>query len=256
MCCSRIRRETTTVPSNADGRARSDRLSFDGACGCGAWCSSGRRLHRAESRGVPGGCFDTAILLVGELGARRHRHSTRAGWISHPSTPRAPLSGQATLTIPAGAATGTYYVIADADSLKVVPESSENNNATSRAVRIGGDLVISTFDAPAAGGVGVPFTIGDTTKNTGASPIGASVTHFYLSADAVLTAIDPLLGTRSVGALAADQASVGTTTVTIPAGTAAGYYYLVCQGGRPEPGDRNAGGEQRSDTIVRRSGRT
>ena len=89
------------------------------------------------------------------------------------------LSGQATLTIPAGAATGTYYVIADADSLKVVPESSETNNAASRAVRVGGDLVISAFDAPAAGGVGVPLTLGDTTKNTGASLIGAS-RHAFL----------------------------------------------------------------------------
>ena len=142
-------------------------------------------------------------------------------------------SGQATLTIPAGAATGTHYVIAEADSLKVISESSENNNATSRAVLIGGDLVISTFDAPAAGGLGVPFTIGDTTKNTGASPIDASVTHFYLSADAVLTAIDPLIGTRSVGALAAGQASIGTTTVAIPAGTAAGYYYLFARADGP-----------------------
>ena len=138
-------------------------------------------------------------------------------------------SGQATLTIPPGAVTGTYYIIADADTLKVVPESSEINNAASQAVRIGGDLVISAFDAPAAGGVGVPFTIGDTTKNTGASPIGASVTHFYLSADAVLTATDPLLGTRSVEALAPNQASVGSTPVTIPAGTPAGYYYLFAR---------------------------
>lgn len=137
------------------------------------------------------------------------------------------------LTIPAGAATGTHYIVAEADSLKVISESSENNNATSRAVLIGGDLVISAFDAPAAGGVGVPFTIGDTTKNTGASQIGSSVTHFYLSADAVLTAIDPLIGTRSVPALAAGQASVGTTSVTVPAGTPAGYYYLFARADGP-----------------------
>ena len=138
-------------------------------------------------------------------------------------------SGQATLTIPAAAVTGTYYVIADADAAKVVPESSETNNGAARAVRVGGDLVISAFDAPAAGGVGVPLTLGDTTRNTGASPIGASATNFYLSADSVLTAIDPLIGTRSVEALAAGQASAGTTPVTIPAGTAAGYYYLFAR---------------------------
>ncbi|MEO5741991.1 MAG: S8 family serine peptidase, partial [Vicinamibacterales bacterium] len=84
-------------------------------------------------------------------------------------------SGQTTLTIPAGAVTGTYYVLAEADASKVVPESSETNNVAARAVRVGGDLVISTFDAPAVGGVGVPLTLGDTTTNTGASPIGASL---------------------------------------------------------------------------------
>ena len=141
----------------------------------------------------------------------------------------ATASGQATLTVPSGPQTGTYYVIADADTLKVITESSEINNAASRAVRIGGDLVVSAFDAPATGGVGVPFTIGDTTRNAGASPIGASITNFYLSADAVLSATDTPLGARAVDALAAGQANTGSTTVTVPAGIAAGYYYLFAR---------------------------
>jgi subtilase family serine protease len=138
-------------------------------------------------------------------------------------------SGKATLTIPTGAATGTHYIIADADASKAVLESSEANNSAARAVRVGGDLVIAAFDAPAVGGLGVEFTIGDTTKNTGASAISASVTHFYLSADAVLTATDALLGTRSVGPLQAGEASVGATPVTIPDGTNPGYYYLFAR---------------------------
>ncbi len=96
-------------------------------------------------------------------------------------------------------------------------------------MRVGGDLVISAFDAPAAGGVGVPLTLGDTTRNTGASAIGASATNFYLSADSVLTTSDALLGTRSVEALSADHASAGSTPVAIPAGTASGYYYLFAR---------------------------
>lgn len=141
--------------------------------------------------------------------------------------------GQVTLTVPAGAATGTHYVIADADASKVVVESSETNNAAARAVRVGGDLIIAAFDAPAVGGAGAMVTIGDTTKNSGASAIGASVTHFYLSADAVLTAIDTLLGTRSVEALAANQTSVGATPIMLPAGTPAGYYYLFARADGP-----------------------
>jgi subtilase family serine protease len=138
-------------------------------------------------------------------------------------------SGEATLTIPAEAVTGTYYVIAEADSLKSVLESSETNNGAARSVRIGGDLVVMTFDAPAAGGAGVPLSLGDTTKNTGAGAIAASATHFYLSTDAMLSASDPLLGTRAINALAANESSVGTTLVTLPVGTAAGSYYLYAK---------------------------
>lgn len=138
-------------------------------------------------------------------------------------------SGQASLTIPGGLGTGTYYIIAEADSLKAVVESSEANNTAAAAVRIGGDLVVSTFDAPAVGGVGIPFTIGDITKNTGASGIGASATYFYLSPDAALSATDTLIGTRQVEALGAAQVSAGSTSVTIPTGMAAGYYYLFAK---------------------------
>jgi subtilisin family serine protease len=138
-------------------------------------------------------------------------------------------SGQAMLTIPAGAATGTYYVIAQADSSKTVQESWETNNGAARTVRIGGDLVVSVFNAPSAGGAGVQISLGDTTGNTGASEIGASVTHFYLSPDALLSASDTLLGTRSIGALAAGETSVGVTPITIPAGTAVGSYYLFAK---------------------------
>ena len=138
-------------------------------------------------------------------------------------------SGDAMLTIPAGAATGTYNIIAEADSLKVVQESTETNNGLARTVRIGGDLAITTFDAPAAGGAGLQISISDTTKNTGAGEIEASVTHFYLSPNAVLSASDTPLGTRAVGVLAANQASTGVTPVTIPTGTPVGSYYLFAK---------------------------
>ena len=136
------------------------------------------------------------------------------------------VSGQITLTIPAAASTSTYYVIAEADSVKEVQESSETNNRAARSVRIGGDLIISTFDAPAVGGAGAALALGDTTKNSGASAIGASVTYFYLSPNALLSATDTVLGTRAVDPLGPGQASIGSTTVTIPSGTPAGSYYL------------------------------
>jgi len=138
-------------------------------------------------------------------------------------------SGQASLTVPSGVATGTYYVIAEADSSKAVQEALENNNTVARAVRIGGDLVMSAFSTQAALGAGATFVVSDTTKNTGGSPVGASVTSFYLSSDLLLSATDTFVGSRSVNPLAAGEASVLSTTLTLPAGTSVGSYFLFAK---------------------------
>jgi subtilisin family serine protease/subtilase family serine protease len=137
--------------------------------------------------------------------------------------------GQTTFIVPASATVGTFYVIAEADALKVVPEIRETNNTASYLVRIGGDLVIPAFTAPSALGAGASVVLTDTTRNDGGSPVGASLTQFYLSTDAVLSVGDSLLGARSVGALAPAESSTGSTTLTIPAGTLAGSYYLFAK---------------------------
>jgi subtilase family serine protease len=50
--------------------------------------------------------------------------------------PGASHSGQLSVTIPAGHATGTHYVLAKTDSGNVVAESSESNNVTWKLIRI------------------------------------------------------------------------------------------------------------------------
>jgi subtilase family serine protease len=52
---------------------------------------------------------------------------------------------------------------------------------------------------------------------------------FYLSADSVLDAGDILLGHRSVPGLAVDAGSAGSTSLTIPPDTAAGFYYIIAR---------------------------
>ena len=106
-------------------------------------------------------------------------------------------AGQTTLVIPSGAVMGTYYVIAEADSSNGIQEARETNNTASRVVRIGGDLVISAFSPPSALGAGTSFELSDTTRNQGGSDVEPSFTYFYLSTDAVLTAVDTLLGSRA-----------------------------------------------------------
>jgi hypothetical protein len=83
-------------------------------------------------------------------------------------------------------------------------------------------------EPPQSKKVGGKFRISDTVRNVGASLAGGSATRFYLSADELWSEDDVLLGgLRSVPELPPDATSTGTTRVTIPAGTAAGAYYLV-----------------------------
>jgi subtilase family serine protease len=91
------------------------------------------------------------------------------------------------------------------------------------------DLTMAALTAPAVGGAGFPITVTDTTQNAigGAAP--ATRTTFYLSTNATVGPEDIVLGSRAVPALASGAGSLGTTTLTIPAGTAAGKYFLVAR---------------------------
>src|SRR5688572_2416690 len=136
-------------------------------------------------------------------------------------------SGSANLTVPAGTATGTYYVLARADAGEVVSEISESNNTLYATMRVGPDLTIFAFSAPGTGGAGATITLTDTTRNAGGGTAAASTTRFYLSSNTLLDASDVPLGSRAVPALAAGASHSLSTGVTIPEGTAAGSYYLI-----------------------------
>ncbi|HSD77737.1 MAG TPA: CARDB domain-containing protein, partial [Solirubrobacteraceae bacterium] len=143
--------------------------------------------------------------------------------------PGATSAGATTLTIPAGTAPGSYYVLAVADGDQAVVEASEENNVAARALAAGPDLAVSALSAPATAGTGVPITVTDTTTNQGAGPAAGSTTRFYLSTDPTWDAADAPLGGRAVPALAAGGSSAGSTSLTIPAGTAGGVYYLIAR---------------------------
>ena len=127
-------------------------------------------------------------------------------------------------TIPAGTATGNYYVLARADADGKIAESVETNNVRADSIHIGPpDLVVSAVSAPTLGGAGLSITVTDTTRNqTGVGPAPASVTRFYLSRDGVLDASDVLIGSRNVAALQPGDTSSGSTPLLVPAGTAPG----------------------------------
>ncbi len=136
--------------------------------------------------------------------------------------------GTTSVTIPAGTAPGSYYIIAVADSGGVVAETNETNNVkASSAVKIGPDLTMAVVNVPSTAGAGAAISVTDITTNSGGGDAGASTTSFYLSTNSTYDGSDILLGSRSVGALPSKTSSQGTTSVTIPAGTALGSYYII-----------------------------
>jgi subtilisin family serine protease len=144
--------------------------------------------------------------------------------------PDATSSGASSVIIPAGTATGSYYMLAKADGDGAVAESLETNNVSARLLRVGGDLTISGLTVPSKAAAGAAITVTDTTTNSGAGSVGPSTTRFYLSANSLLDASDrPLAGGRAVPALAAGAGSTGSTSVTIPADVVVGGYYLIAR---------------------------
>jgi subtilisin family serine protease/subtilase family serine protease len=134
------------------------------------------------------------------------------------------------LTLPANTAVGTYYVIAQSDATLAVAETAETNNTrVSLALKVGPDLLVTALTVPAVAGSGGTISVTDTTKNQGASPAGSSATSFYLSANTTVDATDTPIGSRAVSALIAGGSETVTTTLQIPAGTAAGSYYIVAR---------------------------
>ncbi|MEO5898479.1 MAG: CARDB domain-containing protein [Vicinamibacterales bacterium] len=139
-------------------------------------------------------------------------------------------SGTLAVTIPATAVTGTYYIIARADSGGAIPESTEANNTRfSAAVSVGPDLALTATATPATAGAGGTLTIADTTRNQGSVLAGPTATAFYLSTNALLDASDILLGTRAVGALPPGAVHSASTTVPVPANLATGLYYMFAK---------------------------
>jgi subtilase family serine protease len=134
------------------------------------------------------------------------------------------------VTIPAATGTGTYYVLAKADADAAVTETWESNNVKfSLAIAIGADLVVSSLTVPSTAGAGQAIVVTDTTKNQGAGAAPASTTTFYLSANVTLEGSDALLGSRSIPPLAAGGTNSASTSVTIPAATTTGTYYVLAK---------------------------
>ena len=138
-------------------------------------------------------------------------------------------TGAVSLTLPNPLPSGTYYLFARADGRAGITETNESNNTRLTSLSVGPDLVVSAISAPAVAAAGATILVSDTTVNTGGGSAPASGTRFFLSLNVLFDENDTPLQARSVGALAAGASSTGTTSVTIPANTTAGSYYLFAR---------------------------
>ncbi|HSR13288.1 MAG TPA: CARDB domain-containing protein, partial [Thermodesulfobacteriota bacterium] len=103
---------------------------------------------------------------------------------------------------------------------------------------VGADLIENSLTVPLSGPVaaGTSFSVMDTVENRGFVPAGASTTRYYLSKYTTKGHGEILLtGSRAVPPISARELvngangaiDSGTATVTVPAGTPAGSYYVL-----------------------------
>ena len=141
-----------------------------------------------------------------------------------------------------GLAAGSYTIGAIADPDKLVPESSDANNALAGntiTVSYGPDLVMTAVAGPTTVDSGQAVTLTATLLNQGIgaaglldsqaapAPNGAPFTvGFYMSDDPTITVRDRQIGTVTINVLGAGASMPLSVTVTIPTNLAPGTYYF------------------------------
>src|SRR5439155_421133 len=98
--------------------------------------------------------------------------------------PSASSSGTVTVTVSAGTAGGTYFLLACADGAFVVPEINYPTRRYSSLAQVtvsGPDLVeTAVSDPPTTVTLGGTFSVSDTLHNIGRASAAASTTRYYL----------------------------------------------------------------------------
>ena len=142
----------------------------------------------------------------------------------------------APVNVPANLADGLYTIGVLADWQGVVAESDEVDNALSFLgtfeVRTPPpprpELVLGSVDVVEDGpfAAGQMLEVAHTLRNDGTVDAGPFRVGFYLSDDDVIDTTDTLIGSRDLVALLAGATDGANTDVQIPAGTAAGTWYV------------------------------
>ncbi len=146
-------------------------------------------------------------------------------------------AGTTTVTVPKTTLPGTYFIGAMADATNLQPETNTsetgetNNTLTGNTITVirDVDLVMTAVSTTAtSAGAGNSFVVDASVKNQGttSTTVSSFTVGYYLSVDNIITGSDKLIGTMTVNSLAPVGVSNGSTTVTVPATTPPGAYYI------------------------------
>lgn len=110
-----------------------------------------------------------------------------------------------------------------------VTDSSSNTDARDLSLLIvsaTADLFASSWTVPGAAVVGSPFALHDVVSNLGSGSAPPTITSYWLSTDGVLATGDLYLGAGIVGPIDAHLGSANDVSLTVPAGSGSGTFYL------------------------------
>src|SRR5439155_59679 len=148
--------------------------------------------------------------------------------------PGATSSGTVTVTVSAGTAGGTYFLLACGDykiGRAACREREKIKASADQSKEKEADLSESSGTNPPATVLdGGSFSVTDTVQNIGSATAAASTTRYFLSTTSSKSGARLLTGSRAVPSLAPSATSSGTVTVTVSAGTAGGTYFLLACG--------------------------
>jgi subtilase family serine protease len=140
---------------------------------------------------------------------------------------------QANIAIGNNLNTGTYYLLAQADSESVITENDETNNIVYQSLEIveppKPDLLFDNLTIPNTVTPNSNLLVSYTIRNQGNANANASLTRFYLSTDTILDSSDIELGSDNLASVTSNTSSIKDLTLAIGSNINPGSYYLLAK---------------------------
>jgi subtilase family serine protease len=135
------------------------------------------------------------------------------------------------LTIPVATKAGNYNILLVADYEDLISETDETNNIQSINITVLEPLIDLALSNPAVSLTSLPAgastTVTSAITNTGNNPTPVSSVTYYLSSDNIYDPSDVQVGITNGTVLAAGASASRNGSITIPAETSVGDYYLI-----------------------------